>query len=59
MIKHDCFGYDVRNGVARCKALRELTCAKGECGFYKTKEAYREGLKKYPWDKNYSGGMKK
>lgn len=59
-MRTNCFGYEQKNGMVRCKALREMLCrGNGECGFFKTKEQYKADLEKYPWDKNYMGGTKK
>jgi len=44
MVKKDCFGYQPR--TKRCTALTELVCRKHTCSFYKTRQAYMEGLAK-------------
>lgn len=44
----ECFAYnDIKNG---CMCLDKLYCNKdfGTCKFYKTRQQYAEGLKKYP-----------
>lgn len=41
----DCFAFRISNGRCRCDALIEMKCE--GCKFYKSKETYKEQLKKY------------
>lgn len=43
MIKEDCFAYIPEK--RRCKALNDLYCKNGECGFYKTKANFCDKCK--------------
>lgn len=40
----DCFAYRPKY----CTILTEMICKTRKCSFYKTKEQFEEGLKKYP-----------
>ncbi len=46
--KSDCFSFRKAGIVGRCLILETKTCDK--CKFYKTKEQFKEDLKKYPPD---------
>lgn len=43
--KTKCFAYDGQTGICACL---DNTRFKKECPFYKSKEEYEEGLRKYP-----------
>lgn len=45
MEKRDCFAYSKENAT-KCNILITKNCV--GCRFYKTREQYEEGLKKYP-----------
>ena len=44
MVNKTCFAY--KNG--ECSVLMNMFCAAGRCSFFKTREQYRDDLKKYP-----------
>ncbi len=47
-IKTDCFGFEFGKIYPGCRILKELVCAKEECGFYKSRRQYEKDLEKYP-----------
>lgn len=42
----ECFAYTTKNKKSKCVALNVDNCE--NCNFFKTKEEYEAGLKKYP-----------
>ena len=52
-MNRDCFAYGFSKYAnieqnPYCSILTEMLCKDKECPFYKTKDKYRQDLKKYP-----------
>ena len=46
----DCFAYRGCRSKERCSALNELYCQNEHCTFFKTKEEFNDGVRKYGGD---------
>ena len=50
-VNKDCFGYCKEKNT--CSVLNKLWCKLGKCRFYKTKEQFEVGIKKYGFTTNF------
>lgn len=50
-VNKDCFGYCKEKNT--CSVLNKLWCKLGKCKFYKTKEQFEVGIKKYGFTTNF------